>query len=121
MRCRARLAMMSTGRKRNSPACRLDDVTATLAGRRQLLQKALALLVAVGTASGAKATSCASADGGDASLRASLHYVESSPNAGQRCSGCSFFSNPKGDCGSCMIFGAPANINGRCDSWSARS
>jgi len=79
------------------------------------------MLVALSTMSRAKQVSCASPDGSDASLRASLHYVESSPNPAQRCSGCSFFSDPKGDCGSCTILGAPANMNGHCDSWSARS
>jgi hypothetical protein len=78
----------------------LDEVTATVKGRRQLLQRALAMLLTVGTASGAKAASCASPQGSDASLRASLQ---------------------KGDCGSCMIFSASANVNGHCDSWSARS
>jgi len=90
--------------------------------RRQLLQSAVVMLVGtVAAMSKAKAASCASPDASDASLRASLHYTESSPNPAQRCSGCSFFSDPKGDCGTCMIFSAPANVNGRCDSWSARS
>jgi High potential iron-sulfur protein len=79
------------------------------------------MLLAVCTVARAQAASCASPEGNDASLRASLHYVESSPNPAQRCSGCSFFSDPKGDCGNCTIFNAPANINGHCDSWSART
>jgi hypothetical protein len=99
----------------------VKDATTIGMGRRQLLQRAIGMLVAVGTVSSAKAASCASPQGADASLRESLHYVESSPNPAQRCSGCSFFSDPKGDCGSCMIFNAPANINGHCDSWSART
>jgi hypothetical protein len=90
-------------------------------GRRQLFQGAIAMLVAMAAAPKVQAASCASPDGSDASLRASLHYVEASPDAAQRCSACSFFSDPKGACGSCMIFNAPANINGHCDSWSARS
>ena len=106
---------------RNRSDHSLHDVTTIGMGRRQLLQRAVATLVALGTVSRAKAALCASPDGSDASLRASLHYVESSPNPAQRCSGCSFFSDPKGDCGSCTIFSAPTNINGHCDSWSARS
>jgi hypothetical protein len=89
--------------------------------RRQLLQKAIWLLGSGGAVSKAVAAACISPDGGDASLRQSLHYVESSPDAAQHCSGCSFFSDPKGACGSCMIFGGPANINGHCDSWSAHT
>jgi High potential iron-sulfur protein len=111
---------MSTA-KRNSGAHRLIDMTSISLGRRQLLQRAILLLGAGGAVSRAVAGSCASPDGSDASLRKSLHYVESGPDAAQHCSGCSFFSDPKGECGSCVILSAPANINGHCDSWSARS
>jgi nitrous oxide reductase len=99
----------------------VKDATTMGMSRRQFLPRALAMVVAAGAAARANAASCASPQGADASLRASLHYVESSPNPAQRCSGCSFFSDPQGDCGSCMIFSAPANINGHCDSWSPRS
>jgi High potential iron-sulfur protein len=105
---------------RKSSEHALNDLFAQGIDRRQLLS-ALAMLVAVSTVSKAKAATCASPQGADAGLRESLHYVESSLNPAQRCSGCSFFSDPKGDCGSCMIFSAPANINGHCDSWSPRS
>jgi hypothetical protein len=109
---------MSTAKKNSHT---LNDATA-IGGRRQLLQTALVVLIgAVGTLPRARAASCASPDAGDASLRASLHYVESSPNPAQRCTACSFFSDAKGDCGRCMILNAPANVNGHCDSWSARS
>ena len=112
---------MFTARK-NSRAHALNNVTTVGVGRRQLLQSAIVMLIgAVGSISKARAASCASPDASDASLRASLHYAESSPNPAQRCSGCSFFSDPKGDCGRCMIFNAPANISGHCDSWSART
>jgi len=89
--------------------------------RRQLLQRAILLLGSAGVVSKAVAATCASPDGSDASLRQSLHYVEASADPAQHCSGCSFFSDPKAACGSCMIFGGPANINGHCDSWSART
>jgi High potential iron-sulfur protein len=111
---------MFTGR-RSKAVYALRDVAGVGTGRRQLVQSAIAMLVAMRTVSIADAASCASPQGSDASLRDSLHYVESSPNPAQRCSGCSFFSDPKGDCGSCAILSAPANINGHCDSWSARS
>jgi High potential iron-sulfur protein len=112
---------MFTARK-NSSAHSLNEAASMGVGRRQLLQSALVTLIgAVGIVAKARAATCASPDAGDASLRASLHYVESSPNPAQRCSGCSFFSDPKGDCGKCMIFNAPANLSGHCDSWSART
>jgi hypothetical protein len=108
--------------RKNSTAYSAHEVTAMNVDRRQLLRSAVVMFVGtVAAVSKAKAASCASPNASDASLRASLHYTESSPNPAQRCSGCSFFSDPKGDCGTCGIFSAPANINGRCDSWSARS
>jgi hypothetical protein len=106
--------------KRNSTVDSLHSMTAVGMNRRQLLQKTILLLGSAAAVSKAVADACVSPDGGDASLRQSLHYVESSPDPAQHCSGCSFFSDPKGACGSCMIFGGPANPNGHCDSWSAR-
>ena len=87
--------------------------------RRQLLQKA-ALLLGVFTASRARAAPCTPPDEANSGLRKSLNYTESSPNPAQRCSGCSFFSDPQGDCGRCMIFSGPTSVNGHCDSWAAR-
>jgi hypothetical protein len=89
--------------------------------RRQLLRGAAAIVGALAPASSAIAAPCAAPDASDASLRSSLHYTESSPNAAQTCSGCSFFSDPQGACGKCMIFSGPASMSGHCDSWSARS
>jgi High potential iron-sulfur protein len=100
---------------------RLNDMSVSAMNRRQLLQRAILLLGSTGAIPKAMAAACVSPDGGDASLRQSLHYVESSPDAAQHCSACSFFSDPKAACGSCMIFNGPANINGHCDSWSART
>jgi hypothetical protein len=87
--------------------------------RRQLLQRAAAIVGAL-TTSHAIAAACAASDGSDSGLRSSLHYTESSLNPAQVCSGCSFFSEPQGACGKCTIFGGPTNLNGHCDSWSAR-
>jgi hypothetical protein len=89
--------------------------------RRQLLRRAAVTLGALSTASKAIAAVCASPDAGDGSMRQSLHYMEASPNPAQKCSGCSFFSDPQGGCGKCVIFSGPANLNGHCDSWAARS
>jgi High potential iron-sulfur protein len=105
--------------KRNSHAA--NDMTGFVINRRQLLHRAILIIGSAGALSKAVAATCASPNGGDASLRQSLHYVEAGPDPAQHCSGCSFFSEPKAECGSCMIFGGPANINGHCDSWSART
>ena len=60
-------------------------------------------------------------DGGQQSLRTSLHYAEVSPDAAKTCSACGFFQAGEGGCGNCMIFTGPANQRGHCDSWSAKS
>lgn len=72
---------------------------------------------------------CVDADAlttGQASLRASFHYVGRSPDGEARqCAGCQFFS--PGDaadaagCGTCSILQGPVNGRGACDSWSARA
>jgi hypothetical protein len=88
--------------------------------RRALLRAAAVGLAASVTASKALAAACANPDGGDSSLRESLHYTESAADSAQRCSACGFFSSPSGACGHCAIFNGAANANGHCDSWAAR-
>jgi hypothetical protein len=111
---------MSIAQKNHSS--RTDsDLPAIGIARRRLLQDAAMVFCALAAAPGAKAAACASPDANDSGLRSSLHYAESGPDPAQHCSGCSFFSDPKGDCGSCMILNGPVNKNGHCDSWSARS
>ncbi len=60
---------------------------------------------------------------GNDSLRQSLHYEETSPDAQKTCSGCTFFEpGASGSpCGHCKIFDGPANPGGHCDSWSQRA
>jgi hypothetical protein len=60
-------------------------------------------------------------DGGQKSLRESLHYSEASPDSTKTCSGCGFFQPATEGCGTCVIFSGPANSNGHCDSWGAKS
>jgi hypothetical protein len=64
----------------------------------------------------------AKVNAGDASLRNSLHYTESSPHADKSCSGCGFFqaAQPAG-CGECTLLKGPVNAKGYCDSWSAKT
>jgi hypothetical protein len=111
---------MSIETRRNSGTVAEHGMSAVDTARRHLLQKA-AVLLGVVTTSRALAASCVAPDEANGGLRKSLNYTESSPNPAQRCSGCSFFSDPKGDCGRCMIFGGPTSVNGHCDSWAARS
>jgi len=89
--------------------------------RRDLLLQAAAMLGGCGLTARAIAGSCVAPDGADASLRESLHYVVSSPDAAQRCSACAFFSDPSGSCGKCSIFNSATDASGHCDSWAARS
>lgn len=60
-------------------------------------------------------------DSGQRSLRESLHYSEASPDSTKTCSGCGFFQPATDGCGTCVIFSGPANGNGHCDSWGAKS
>jgi hypothetical protein len=89
--------------------------------RRQVLQSAAVALGALSAAAKAVAAPCAPPNASDSGMRQSLHYVEASPNPAQKCSGCGFLSDPQGACGQCVIFSGPANIDGHCDSWAARS
>ncbi len=68
----------------------------------------------------ARADSGACADVND-SLRAALHYIEQSPDTLKVCAGCVYFAAADSSrCGSCQIFGGPANPKGHCDSWAAK-
>jgi hypothetical protein len=97
------------------------DVTHKTIKRRELLQLAAIALGAATAAGKAIAAACADPNGSDAGLRTSLHYTESATDPAQRCSACSFFSNPQGACGQCTIFSGPTNNNGHCDSFAART
>ena len=93
-----------------------------LLGRRELLRLAAAGLAASSASLQVIAEpACVSPDAADSGLRQSLHYAEAAANPSQRCSACSFFSDPKGSCGQCAIFNGPTNVAGHCDSWAARS
>ena len=59
-------------------------------------------------------------DNGAAALRTSLNYVETSPDPAKTCAACAFFTAGTGACGSCQIFGGPANSKGHCDSWGPK-
>lgn len=59
-------------------------------------------------------------DDGQKSLRASMNYVERSPDPSKSCKDCAFFQAAGDGCGACQIFSGPANANGHCDSWGAK-
>ncbi len=88
--------------------------------RRWILQS-MGMIGTVAASSLARGAACAAPDGGDASLRQSLHYVETSTASNEKCRICGLFSNLQNACGTCAIFNGPANADGHCDSWSARS
>jgi hypothetical protein len=89
--------------------------------RRDLLLGTAALLGASGVSRTVRASACVPADGADASLRESLHYVDTATNPAERCKTCGFFSDPEGLCGKCAIFSSATDATGHCDSWAARS
>lgn len=60
-------------------------------------------------------------DSGASALRASLNYVEQSPDPAKSCAACAFFTAGAGGCGSCQILGGPANSKGHCDSWGPKN
>lgn len=59
-------------------------------------------------------------DSGQKSIRESLNYTNTSPDAAKTCGKCGFFEAKGDGCGSCMIFSGPAAATGHCDSWSAK-
>ena len=75
----------------------------------------------------AASAACANPDAlspAEMSLRMSNHYVEKTADAAKRCVGCSFFKAgaDANGCGTCQIYnGGPANPQGYCDSWAAKS
>jgi hypothetical protein len=91
--------------------------------RRTVVGRGLMLAPAAGFLSlmartGFAAQACADPTDG---LRASLHYVEMSPDPTKMCNSCGFFDDEgeKG-CGTCKIFNGPTNPKGHCDSWAAK-
>jgi hypothetical protein len=57
---------------------------------------------------------------GEASMRASTHYTETSPDPQKVCAGCAFFKGAEahGGCAPCDILHGQVNAQGHCDSWS---
>lgn len=74
--------------------------------------------------SDSRALLCADPDAmssAEASLRRTLKYTETSPDASKVCAGCEFFSasTAGSGCGNCGMFdGKPVSPGGHCDSWS---
>jgi hypothetical protein len=107
------------------------SMTKHVVSRRTLLRRGvqlplggLALAAVVSHGANAADKLCAdpkAMDSGQKSIRDSLKYVEKSADAKTTCAACGFFEATPDGCGSCMIFQGPANPNGHCESWSAKS
>ena len=99
-----------------------------LYSRRQFLGAAAGALglgsVLAACASGEPSTAAA-CEGYDAlspedlQQRASLQYVDQTPNAAQRCDTCRFYQAPASGsaCGGCQLFAGPVVASGYCRSW----
>ena len=59
----------------------------------------------------------------DRNTRRSLGYTDVSPNPGEVCGGCQYFTaqGSGGGCGACQFLPGQVSSEGRCDSWSAKS
>ncbi len=103
-------------------------MTNTSVSRRSLLVRGAALplcglaLMAARSAAAAEAACAdpAHLDSGQMSIRESLNYVEKSADPAKICNGCGFLQDVKANCGTCVIFNGPANVNGHCDSWGPK-
>ncbi len=71
----------------------------------------------------AKPLDCSDSPGlvlADRSLRQSLGYVEQSPLAEQRCSGCAQYIGGTLSCGTCKLLKGPIHPAGYCKVWAAK-
>lgn len=56
--------------------------------------------------------------------RATLAYVDVTPELGKLCSNCKFYNLPTGQtspCGGCQLFQGPVAPGGYCTSWASRA
>lgn len=101
-----------------------QKVSGVGASRRRFMRLGLALTPLVAVAMAPRQLFAAEGECVDPSemegLRASLGYVEKSPDAKQTCKQCAFFNSNEQDgaCGPCQIFHGPVNEAGYCQSWS---
>ena len=90
--------------------------------RRDLLLRVVPLGVAgIALVRAARAGSCVEPD--TESLRTSLNYVATAPDAASTCAHCAFFTADSAGpaCGSCKIMGGAVDSTGHCDSFSPPS
>lgn len=59
----------------------------------------------------------------ESSMRTSLGYVDVSPNSGEACGGCEYFSGERtsASCGSCQLLPGQVSSEGLCNSWITKS
>lgn len=90
--------------------------------RRVILRRALQVLAAAAVIPAFKVRAASTCeDPSSEALRTSLHYTPKSPDPAKACHACTYFTNAKSPCGNCAIMSGPVNMNGHCDSWTAKS
>jgi hypothetical protein len=80
-------------------------------------------LVLAGTSARAACVDPDELSGNVQSMRESLEYTDTAPDANQACKGCSFFkpANASDDCARCEVLASPVSATGHCVSWTKRS
>jgi hypothetical protein len=96
-------------------------------GRRVLIQGGVAAIAGAVVAACSKKTpaSCTDAPGltaDEAQIRATVAYVEPSPQAEKRCETCRQYVPPsaEGSCGGCKVVKGPIHPNGTCKVYGAK-
>lgn len=93
--------------------------------RRKFMARGLqaSALIFVGASAGATCVDPDELSDSVQSMRESLEYTDSAPDAKQSCKRCSFFkaAKPSDACASCEVLGSPVSATGHCVSWTKRS
>lgn len=90
--------------------------------RRVILGRALQVLAAAAVIPAIKSQAATTCEGPSSdALRSSLHYIAKSSDPAKACHACTYFTNATSPCGNCAIMSGPVNMNGHCDSWTAKS
>lgn len=98
-------------------------------GRRDLLRRALVVLVAapvMGPALASCGGGAPSCSGGgltppQLAVRSGVHYLEHGPVATRQCAGCQLYTGTPTACGTCSSVPGSINPQGTCDAFIARA
>jgi uncharacterized paraquat-inducible protein A len=92
--------------------------------RRTFIVRALqaSALIFVRTSAGATCVDQDELSDSVQSMRESLEYTDSAPDAKQSCRHCSFFkaAKPSDACAGCEVLGSSVSATGHCVSWTKR-